>query len=123
MKLSEVEDEIIPKIIFSVYNIKKKYDMCVVFWKESQGYVWYLGYISQLVNDGEYYKVDHLHRFPAAQEKYWQYPRRQDTSDVLPEQIVDVEVQGEWTLEERNRRFVLTNEKEVDYQFKQQLDL
>ena len=87
--------------------------MCAVLWKEAQGYVWYLGYISQIVNDGEFFKVDHLHRFPVSQQKYWQYPKKPDTVDVL---------QDDWTLEERNRRFVLTNEKEVVYQFKQQIE-
>lgn len=101
----------------------KENDMCAVVWKEAQGYVWYLGYISQIVNDGECFKVDHLHRFPVSQQKYWQYPKKADTVEVLPDQIVDVEVRGEWTLEERNRRFVLTNEKEVVYQFKQQIEI
>ena len=38
---------------------------------------------------------------------------------LLPEQIVDIEVKGDWTMEERNQKFVLTNEKEIVFKFKE----
>ena len=98
----------------------KENDMCALFWMEKEGYVWYLGYITEVINDGEKYKVDHLHPFPTSQKKY---PRKKDLHDVLHEQILDVQVHGDWILEDRNRRFVLSNEKEIEYQFKQQLGL
>lgn len=65
--LTSCESE--PPSISAAY---KENDMCVIFWKESNQYVWYLGYISELINGGEYYKVEHLHHFLPSQHKYWQ---------------------------------------------------
>ena len=91
--------------------------MCVVSWLEGETFNWYIGYITE-VNE-ENYVIDHLHRTPPRQNKYWQYPRKSDKQIVLPEQIVDIEVKGDWTLEERNRKFVLTNEKKIVFKFKE----
>ena len=76
-----------------------------------------------MIDEGEKYKVDHLHRFPTSKQRYWHYTARKDSHDVLPDQILDVQVEGDWTLEDRNWRFVLSNEKEVQYVFKQQLSV
>ena len=35
--------------------------MCVVFWKEREEYVWYLGYLTELINNGAKYKVSQPH--------------------------------------------------------------
>ena len=103
----------------SVDTAYEENDMVAVFWKEGDEYIWYLGYVTELINNGEKYTVDHLHPAPASQHKFWQYPRRQDSYDVLPEQIIDVKIDGDWTHEDRNRRFLLSNEKEIIYEFKQ----
>ena len=113
--LDSDEDEA-AQVVISTHH--QENEMCAVFWMEDEGYVWYVGYINEVINNGEKYKVDHLHRIPAAQDKYWQYPGNQDIQPVFPEQVLDVRVQGEWTTEERNRRFVLSNEREIDYVFK-----
>ena len=91
--------------------------MCVVFWLEGEAFTWYIGYITE-VNE-ENYVVDHLHRNPLKQNKHWHYPRKPDKQIVLHDQMVDIEVKGDWTQEERNQKFVLTNEKDIIFKFKE----
>ena len=91
--------------------------MCVVFWLESEAFTWYIGYISE-VNE-ENYVVDYLHQNPLKQNEHWHYPRTSDKQIVLPDQMVDIEEKGDWTLEERNQKFVLTNEKDIIFKFKE----
>ena len=63
--------------------------------------------------------MDHLHCNTADQNKFWQYPSNQDKQQVLHEQIINIEIKGYWTMDERNNRYVLTNKKEIMYEFKQ----
>ena len=54
-----------------------------------------------------------------SQDKFWQYPSKQDKQEVFLEQILDVDMEGEWTMEERNRQFTVVNEKEINYALKE----
>ena len=94
-------------------------DLRIVIWIKDDGeYVWYIGYITKVDHVKGKYSVDHLHRCSIKQNKFWQYPSKPDDKQtVFPEQILDVEVKGEWTLEERNNRFMVANEKEIAYEF------
>ena len=40
------------------------------------------------------------------------------TNTLTEEQILEVNVKGDWTFEPRNRKFILMNEKEISYHFK-----
>ena len=51
------------------------------------------------------------------------YPNRQDKHALTEEQILEVDVKGDWTFEPRNRKFILMNEKEISYHFKQKKKL
>ena len=79
-------------------------------------YQWYVGYIKERNADG--YMVDHIERSLMPQNKYWKYPKKADVQLVEDEQILDVEVKGEWTLDSRNHKFILNKEKEILYTFK-----
>ena len=92
-------------------------EMRVVFWVEGNDFAWYVGYITEVDEDEDSYVIDHLHRNPNKQNKFWYYPPKPDKQTVLCDQIVDIEAKGEWTMEARNRRFLLTNEKEILYKF------
>ena len=93
--------------------------LCVVLWAdpdEKLKYQWCVGYIKERNADG--YIVDHFERHPNPQNKYWTYPKKADVQLVEDQQILEVEVNGEWTLDSRNRKFMLNNEKEILYMFK-----
>ena len=97
------------------YEVKK---LCVVLWADKNiKYQWYLGYIKERNADG--YMVDHLDRSSKTQNKYWKYPKKADIQLVEDEQSLEVEVEGEWTLDSRNHKFILNNEKEILYTFKE----
>ena len=82
--------------------------MYIVFWLECEAFTWYIiGYITE-VNE-ENYVVDHLHQNLLKQNKHWHYPRKSGKQIVLPDQMVDTKVKGDWTMKERNLNFVLTN--------------
>ena len=65
------------------------------------------------------YIIDHLERTPRTQNKYWKYPKKPDLHLIEEEQILEVIVIGEWTLDSRNCKFILNNEKEIIYNFNQ----
>ena len=50
------------------------------------------------------YIVDHLKRSPKPQNKYWGYMKKVDVQLVENEQILEVEVKGEWTLDSQNHK-------------------
>ena len=95
----------------------EKNQMCVAFWLEGEAFTWYIGYITDVKEEN--YVVDHLHRNPLKQNKHWHYPRTSYKQIVLPDQTADIDVKGDWTLEERNQNFVLKNEKDIIFKFKE----
>ncbi len=66
------------------------------------------------------FEVDHLHRHPEDQNKFWRYPKTQDKCTIEIEKLLDVEIKGKWTTDNRNRQFILDNQKEICYTFKEQ---
>ena len=102
-------------------DVTKKYkenEIRAVVWNENGKYNWYLGYVLKALDDGEKYKIDHLIRVDQTSEKSWQYPGKEDIQIVLPEQNLEVDIEGEWTTEERNRKFLLKNTKEISFDMK-----
>ena len=75
------------------------------------------------IDNGEKYQIDHLVRVDQTSEKSWQYPGKEDIQMVLPEQILEIEIEGEWTTEERNRKFLLKNMKEISFDMKKHVSL
>ena len=107
-------------------DVTKKYkenEIRAVVWNENGKYTWYLGYVLKAIDNGEKYQIDHLVRVDQTSEKSWQYPGKEDIQMVLPEQILEVEIEGEWTTEERNRKFLLKNMKEISFDMKKHVSL
>ena len=91
-------------------------------WVEKNNKIqWYLGYILSINEEKTTFEVDHLQRSPEGQNKFWRYPKSQDKCVIEAEQLLDVEeIKGKWTTDNRNRQYILDNEKEICYAFKQQ---
>ena len=64
--------------------------------------------------------MDHLHCHPEDQNKFWRYPKTQDKCTIEMEQLLDVEIKGKWTTDNRNRQFILDNQKEICYTSQEQ---
>ena len=79
---------------------------------------WYLGTSLATMKTKQ---MDHLQRNPEGQNIFWSYPKSQDKYVIEAEQLLDVEeIKGKWTTDNRNRQYILDNEKEICYAFKQQ---
>lgn len=99
--------------------------MCAVVWVDSnKTYSWYLGYIKDCVEE-DMFKVDHLKRTLENSDTNWKYPSREDVQNVYSDQIVEVEVDGEWDMvaDSRKRQFHLRNSKAVSCAFKKHIRL
>ena len=89
--------------------------LCTIIWKnETERYEWYLGYIKEKIE--EKYIVDHLHRVTRGSDVLWNYPTTEDIQTVEREQILPMEIKGDWNME-RNNKFVLKNINEVIVEF------
>ena len=87
-----------------------------IIWQNgSGGKEWYLGYIKEKIENN--FIVDHLHRISKDSDLMWTYPTTPDIQTVEREQILHIEIKGDWNME-RNNKFVLKNIKEVNIEFK-----
>ena len=86
-----------PEIQFSVN------DSCVVAWYLGAKWHWFLGYIKEK-REGENYLVEHLERVKTSNNKLWKYPATDDVTSVSAEQIVRVDVKGDWLLNRNTRQ-------------------
>ena len=50
------------------------------------------------------------------------YNQTDRTNTLTEEQILEINVKGDWAFEPRNRKFILMNEKEISYHFKQKVN-
>ena len=85
-----------PEIYFSVN------DSYAVAWCLGAKWQWFLGYIKE-EGEGENYLVEHLERVKTSNGMLWKYPATDDVTSVSAEQIVHVDVKGDW-LRNRNAR-------------------
>ena len=92
-----------------------------IMWVEKQNKIqWYLGYVLEVNEEDHTFQIDHLERHPEGQNKFWKYPKTADKCTIEIDQLLDVEIKGKWTTDDRNRRFILENEKEICFNFKEQ---
>ena len=80
----------------SIRNMVLYKSLSVVAWQETNGYLWYLGYVKEVLQSGQIL-VDHLTHISSSDSK-WKYLSNEDVHDVDPEQIVPIEVIGEWDM-------------------------
>ena len=91
--------------------------LCIVMWADNKSnYSWYVGYMTN--NETGQLIVDHTEREVNSSNKTWRYPSKPDIRPVEKSQILNVEVKGEWEYESRYNKFILRNEKEISYAFK-----
>ena len=79
--------------------------------KNEQGYDWFIAYVKS--TDKGNIVLDHLCREKARINKWWRYPTLADVHQVQPEQILDVEVKGEWKYDSRMNPLILVNTNDI----------
>ena len=96
--------------------------MSVVVWVDDCKYSWYLGYVKDCVEG--MYKVDHLQRKLQKSDSNWKYPSREDVQMVYRDQIISIEVEGEWDMvaDSRKRHFHLTNSLAITCAFNEHIE-
>ena len=90
-------------------NINK---LCVVVWQEKENkYVWYNGYVKGIDKSTQCHIIDHLERSVKLYDSKWKYPSKEDVQTVEDDQIVHIDVEGEWNISPdcRKRLFSVTN--------------
>ena len=92
--------------------------MCVVVWADSKdlSYSWYLEYVKKHSEDGTF-KVGHLTRAFKTSDSKWKYPNSSDIQLVLPEQMVECEIIGQWDMDAdcSKRFFTLENFNAISF--------
>ena len=88
---TETTPNIPPEIHFIVN------DSCVVAWYLGAKWQWFLGYIEEK-GEGENYLVEHLERVKTSNDMLWKYPATDDVTSVSAEQIVHVDIKGDFLL-------------------------
>ena len=79
--------------------------------KNEQGYDCFIAYVKS--TDKGNIVLDHLCQEKARINKWWRYPTLADVHQVQPEQILDVEVKGEWKYNSRMNRLILLNTNDI----------
>ena len=89
----------------------------VTLWNEAGKLGWYIGCCTEVIN-GVLYKVEHIHRWTKDSNLKWRYPSKPDIKDVVPEQILECSVEGDWNiLNNRNSEFTLRNHELIQKKF------
>ena len=94
-------------------QVLKVSQLCAVIWKgQQQQCNWYLGYLKN--NASNTCTIDHLERCAHGSNKFWHYPEVEDIQTLPCEQILDIEVLGEWDFSKnRYTKFKLDNANEI----------
>ena len=72
-------------------------DSCVVLWYLGAKWQWFLGFIKEK-GEGENSLVEHLVKVKTSNDMLWKYPATNDVTSVSTEQIVHVDIKGDWFL-------------------------
>ena len=82
--------------------------------KEGSANTWYIASCEQQ-NDNGTYRMDHLMRVKAGNNKLWKHPPKLDSLDLNSSSIVDLRIDGEWNVpNERSMTFFLRNHTQVE---------
>jgi len=91
--------------------------LVVVCWFEGDANVsksWYLGYVNEVVNGGDRFMIEHLHREKRGHDRVWRFPVKADIAEVDVLQIMPVEPKFTWDYSNlRAHKLVLDNYIEV----------
>ena len=91
--------------------------LVVLCWFERDANVsksWYLGYVNEVINGGDRFIVEHLHREKRGHDRVWRVPVKDDIAEVDVLQIMHVEPKFTWDYSNlRARKLVLDNYTEV----------
>ena len=92
----------------------------MVVWLSNDGYIWHLAYVKE---SNEKVVVDHLYPVDNKSTKYWKYPTHPEVCSIFRDQIINLEVEGEWdSLGSRLQKYTLFNEKAIISEFKKFCD-
>ena len=93
-------------------------DNCVVAWCIDGTWNWYVGYVKEMLND-EQYIADHLERLRPGNSAVWKYPTIDDTKTVFRDQIVPIQILGDWKITQnaRHMTFEVKNCPEIQSKF------
>ena len=95
-------------------------ELCVVVWLSNDKYIWHLAYMKE---SDEKVLVDHLYPVDNKSTKYWKYPTHPEVCSVFRYQILDLQVEGEWSLlGSRLQKYTLFNDKAILSEFKRFCD-
>ena len=87
-------------------------EMYVTLWEENGIKRWYIGYCTE--RGPSKIVVDHLHRNRKNADTLWRYPLIPDTTDVSEDQILAVQLEGQWDVRStRNMAFKISNIAEI----------
>ena len=94
-----------------------KWNTCITLWNEAGTLKWFIGYCIQVIND-ELFEVEHIQRCEKGSNLRWKYPSKPNIHDVVPEQILECAVEGEWNiLSNRSSEFILRNHEAIHKKF------
>ena len=91
--------------------------LCVTLWNGEHEKLWYLGYCKEVKDNGEFL-IEHLDRIDMNSNLKWKYPQYDDICLVEAEQILEIDIQGEWdVVHDRNMTFTLQNHEIIHKKF------
>ena len=92
--------------------------MCNCMVQVNKKWIWYIGFVKDKVNN-ETYIADHLARSKKGCSLVWKYPLVDDTQTIDKDQIIPVQVVGDWNTSKRGRfmSFKLKNTSEIIKEF------
>ena len=86
-------------------------------WNEAGKMKWFIGYCIQVITD-KLSEVEYIQRCEKGSNLKWKYPSKPDVYKVVPEQILECAVEGEWNiLSNRNSEFILRNRDIIQKKF------
>ena len=90
-----------------------------IVWMEKSKPHWYVGFSILVINDTST-KIEHLHRESTSSNTIWHYPRWEDIQVAENEQILPVNVVGEWDYSNENKHvLILKNEDKIQSCFEE----
>ena len=96
--------------------------ICVTVWNEVNGKQWYIGYCTEVKENGTFL-VEHVDRVKKNSNLKWKYPVSPDTCVVDAEQVMQCEIVGDWNCaNDRNMTFTLMNHEVIHKKFMDVMD-
>ena len=91
--------------------------ICVTLWNVDHRKVWYIGYCKEIKENGGFI-IECLDRVKNNSDLKWKYPSCNDICVAEAEQLLQIEIEGEWDVgNDRDMTFTLYNHEAINKKF------